>query len=162
MEHREIKIPEGMLKAAAEAATSPHYWSANPLGNDRQCVACCAIDCSSAGEAPCLGLPSWRMNKILEAALRWQKEHYLTPTDEQVAQMKTEIRFRNGLYFDISRLCGAWIHRMYDAPEPEFSSEIADLQWHGPISGGGNPEGFYQRHNREIEEALRRGKKAKP
>jgi len=89
-------VPEGMLKAARKTEGE---WLMS-----RSAQAATAEGCSDV---------------VLAAALRWQSENPQMPTDEQLASMRHDLRFRPGVDFDIQKLCGEWLRRMYLAPEPE-------------------------------------------
>ena len=89
-----VKVPEEGLKAAMEAGRAVDGFRANNL---RAC---------------------------LKAFIRWQSEQSQSPSYEQLASMKADLRFRM-VDFDIKKLCGEWVRRMYLAPlEPEVPQAL--------------------------------------
>lgn len=157
MSEEQYVVPDGMLKAASNVIKTSHSWIPNPHGGiDRQCIKCGAIDFSSAGESLCSGIPPWRLEKLLEAAIRWQAENPRVPTPQQ----KLEMAFRGPLN-DVHFLCAEWQRRMYLAPEPKAPEEIQDLLYSHTI-GGYRPKGTQalDQIDGRIIEAYRRGQKA--
>ena len=88
MSEEQYVVPDGMLKAASNVIKTSHSWIPNPHGGiDRQCVKCGAIDFSSAGESLCSGIPPWRLEKLLEAAICWLVENVPVLTDKQWSEI---------------------------------------------------------------------------
>lgn len=105
MSEKKIVVPEGMLKAAI--AVIENY--DDVVGNG-QCE-------------------EFRIELIVEAALRWLSENPIVPTKDDLAMVRL-------LYFDRKHLDGkstvtdfvvGWQRRMFIAPEPEVPEEIEDL-----------------------------------
>lgn len=80
-------IPDGMLDAAFALfkKDGEHKWRDTGNG-DCQCVYCGAIDCSSAGDASCLGVSCATVGLVLKAALRWLSENRTVYTSEDVCE----------------------------------------------------------------------------
>ena len=129
MSETKIQVPYGMLKAAMESREK----AIGKVG----------------------GWSEEMCRPVLEAALLYQREHPPVPTDEQAAEILNKAYADTaGSKAQFQWAAREWVRRMYDAPEPGV---LDDLLWHGPVSGGGNPQGFYERHNREIREAYALG-----
>jgi hypothetical protein len=75
--------------------------------------------------------------RILEAALRWQSENPVVPTDSQAYELSgigisTDKRSisRTGIV-TTQGIVEEWQRRMYLAPEPEVPEEVKDLMYKG-------------------------------
>jgi len=126
MSENRLQIPDGMTVAAHNAPG---------LEND--------------------GNKYYYISKGLEAALRWWKENPSMPTDEQLDTMKRDLRFRDGVDFDLQKLCAEWQRRAFLAPEPEVPDAILAL-----ICREDETPPCRKVYNERILEAYRRGQKA--
>ena len=96
------------------------------------------------------------VKSMLEAALRWLSDNPITPTDEQLNEMKNDLRFRM-IDFDIQKLCAEWQRRMFLALElvPEA---VKDL-----LCGASDidKEAYFRPdiYNKRIIEAFNRGRR---
>lgn len=179
MEMRKIVVPEGMIKAAIGrfrflVPEGEHHWRQNEC--DRQCKLCGAIDCSSAGDYSCPGVPLSQVGLTLEPALRWLSENPQSLIDDvQLAEINKEWwakseEERNGTHFYRWAL-NEMVRRMFLAPVEEIPEAIRDLLWADPRY----PDGTWYtpideskpytdqtlHHNKSILEAFRRGKESR-
>jgi hypothetical protein len=111
-----------------------------------------------AGMRGLVGKPSCRepiesARDLLEAALLWQRENAPVPTREQLLEFNAKLTMADGPMGRFAEFASWWIRRMYDAPEPEAPSEIADLRF------GDDEHPNIGRINRAIDEAFRRGQR---
>lgn len=144
MSDRKINVPEGMLKSALGAV------------NNKRTVHCPACDLND------LGL-------ILEAALLWQRENLIEPTEGQIELfLRGQGITDTGYYFSTLRSFGLYFQRcLYDAPETDVPEEVRELLWADPRY----PDGIWYlpvdeskpytsetlHHNKQVLEAYRRG-----
>jgi len=126
----EIKVPDGMLKAAMASRMSIKGqiapWS----------------------EGMCL--------QVLEAALRWLSENPIVPTYNQLNSFASERTSPDAIQW----FCAEWQRRMFLAPDhPEIPEEVKDLQIdinaYDPVH-----KIMIKHHNEDVIEAFRRGQKS--
>ena len=98
----------------------------------------------------------------LEVALRWLSENPIVPTDEQLKELCEDWGRQVGKPEDIPRnpmisllKVGSveWQRRMFLAQEPKVTEEIGDLMW--------ADAGSAELHNKECQEAFRRGQRSR-
>jgi hypothetical protein len=110
MTGREIKVPEGMLKAAWEATRDKMKECLNAAGN-------CRVE-------------ELTVSRIsLEAALRWWSENPIVPTFDQQRQILAECELLGpARVASVSAICIEWQRRMFLATAPDTSRvrDIAD------------------------------------
>jgi hypothetical protein len=128
----QIKVPEGMLKAALKASEYISYEREKKI-------------------------MQWYPQSVvpmLEEALRWQKENPPVPTAEQWSALLSEPELWGGTAIVYGIRCAvAWVRRMYDEPEPEVPEEVTEI-----IASFIEPQG--KAVQAAILEAYQRGKKA--
>jgi hypothetical protein len=105
------------------------------------------------------------VRQIVEAALRWQSENPIVPTQEQYEELHKKWRYdgitKASSAIEFQRICRAWQRQMHLAPEPEVPEDIKDLLMgsaYTPMTGMVelNPE-----WDKRIIEAYRRGQASK-
>ena len=91
MSETKIKIPEGMLEAAAMELSDVGFRS---------------------------DVIAYDVKRMLKAALRWLSENPIVPTDAQIEEMKIKLV---PVHPHWSNIVAEWQRRMFLAPEPETS-----------------------------------------
>ena len=128
MSETKMKIPDGMLEAARLAHMK---YEQTDVGVFLTC-------------------------RIVEAALRWQRDNAPVPTVEQ-AQQIADIENRGAVNHAVVKLYMVeWVRRMYDTPELEIPPKVAHLI---PIKGV-SAEGSIQ-HTKAVIEAFHIGQQTK-
>lgn len=144
MSETKIKVPEGMLEAAVDA--SMLRWED---ANDGYRKSSMGVEAEKQLRR---NLPA-----VIEAALLWQQENAPVPTEDQLGDLQNKYHALPeqgaGVVWPIW-ICGEWIRRMYDAPQPEVPSEIKDLLF-------GDKNHVCIEADLAIVEAFRRGQQSK-
>jgi hypothetical protein len=99
----EIKVPEGMLKAALGSV------------NDRRTVHCplCSLN---------------ELEGILKSAIQWLSENPIAPTNKQAESLHKFWREYDGnTVASIDATVTEWQRRMFLEPEPEIPEAVRDL-----------------------------------
>lgn len=97
-----------------------------------------------------------RLASALQTALRWLSENPIVPSEEQIAGIRRDWPLSGvGSLSEFSAI--HWQRIMFLAPEPESVNAreaVRDLRWGGEYD-------LSESHNRQLEEAFRRGQNSK-
>lgn len=100
------------------------------------------------------------LNAALEAALRWQSENPIVPTNGQLWACEMAVSGQGkGPFEGCSAVIAEWQRRMYLAPGSGVSEEIAQAICEGAIPS--NPPVTRKGYDAALAEMFRRGQKSK-